>query len=353
MTGISGRLRRELSARWPFTSEREEAPALNSQLGLFGDFALDTSLPPVWFVGDLDGCRYLLVGVNPGRGEDGTPSWDAEREAITQSFERYWRSRLGYFSGPAYNRQHYDPTGTLVAVLAGQAASPRDALASLCVQIEMVPFFSKHQNLSEHQVASVRTGTETGRLAQRLLASCLEASPEAVVFRGAGGALRALLAEHDGRIDTQVPYVGSVGRLKVSSPRPVQLITLSGNYAVPHDSIRLLGAMSRGENVEWPKRGGRQRGTHRPPTAKPLYEQARATVLALDPNIAIRPRTGGLRSEAFRHRRNFARLIEHRSSVEVHLLESPNRFSTDFRVFNEEDLAVLVSRIATAYEFGS
>ena len=69
-------LREELSHRWPCRDDRAAAEALNVELGLSGDFALDASLPPVWFVGGLDMAQYLLIGVNPGRGKDGDPSWE-------------------------------------------------------------------------------------------------------------------------------------------------------------------------------------------------------------------------------------------------------------------------------------
>lgn len=352
MTERSGWLRQEISRRWPCRADRADAEALNVKLGLKGDLAFDSSFPPVWFVGNLDAANYVLVGVNPGRGTDGDPSWDFERQSLSGSFDRYWDSRLSYYRGPSYNWRHYGRTGTLVGALAQLSLLPREALESLCVQVELVPFFSKSQKLSDEQVENIRRDTEAGKIARNLLNSCLDSSPKAVIFRGVGGALDALLAENDGQLDTRFTGVGAVGWLRSSSMAPVRLIALSGAWSVQYESIRLLAAVSRGETVDWPERRlsapGRQRSTQTPS----LYEHARATLLGLSPDITIRPRTGGLRSEAFRVRRNFARLIQHRSWLEVHLLDAPGGFRTDIHVFEESQVTALRRAFARAYELG-
>lgn len=346
-------LREELSHRWPCRDDRAAAEALNVELGLSGDFALDASLPPVWFVGGLEMAQYLLIGVNPGRGKDGDPSWEEERGNLSDGFDHYWDSRITYFRRGSYNWRHYGRTGTLMSSLAGRALHPREALASLCVQVEMVPFFSKNQNLSEAQVTSIRRDTAAGEIARKLLGSCLDNFPNSIVFRGGGGALDALLAENDGRLDRSFPGVGSLGWLRSSSDRPLRLITLSGAWSVSYESIRALAAASRGETVDWPRRESVREERLGAETVASLYADLKSALLALSPDITIRPRSGGLRSEAFRVRRNFARIIEHSSWLEVHLLDGPGRFRTDFRVMSAEQLRALGPSIADAFQYGS
>ena len=105
--------------------------------------------------------------------------------------------------------------------------------------------------------------------------------------------------------------------------------------------------------MDWPRRESVREERLGTETVASLYADLKSALLALSPDITIRPRSGGLRSEAFRVRRNFARIIEHSSWLEVHLLDGPGRFRTDFRVMSAEQLRALGPSIADAFQYGS
>ena len=85
-----------------------------------------------------------------------------------------------------------------------------------------------------------------------------------------------------------------------------------------------------------------------------LFERLSRFAEQMGPEVVKLPRSGGFRSFAYRGQKwNFARLIEWRSRVEVHVLQPDNNFDTRIQVSNDKEASDAERRIAEAYPLSS
>ncbi|MGE0600143.1 MAG: hypothetical protein AB7J35_09240 [Dehalococcoidia bacterium] len=169
----------EALARWPFLAMRREIARLS--------LGFDADLPPVFFAGDPWGsAEFLVIGLKPGRNQDDTSGFAAEKANLTTNAELYRETRLQYFLSDGLNRRHYWPIAKQVATLIGEHR-PTDLGTFLhrhIVQVEMFPFFAHSNSLQIDDWLRLRAETEAGRTAAIVLDQILRAKPwKAVIVR--------------------------------------------------------------------------------------------------------------------------------------------------------------------------
>ncbi|MBE0608025.1 MAG: hypothetical protein IH609_01455 [Dehalococcoidia bacterium] len=346
-----------LAAAWPFTDELAELPGLNACLKLKGAFAFDPDVPPVYLVGDLaNRPRFLLVGVNPNRGSDRDPVFAAESESLSESVASYIQSRRHYFVGHSFNANHYLPTAKLLAGLSREPwRDPASFLHRNAVQVELVPFFSPHQNLAPSQLRFIRDHTLGGRLAAEVFSQLLRLRWDAIVIRGGGGALQYLRTELHVAVEQTQRNTGVLGSVGILGTK-TQFISLTGNHRVADATIAAWAALARGDPVNLPLPHG-TRLPPRLPGCADLYDSLRGFACQL-PRVEPRPRSGGMRSEAFavvgpefrKGGSNFARLIEWPSRVDLHVLQSKGVWREDISVRDAAGVESAQLEIRDAFE---
>ncbi|MXZ62295.1 MAG: hypothetical protein F4Y98_01465 [Chloroflexi bacterium] len=178
--------------------------AVNQRLGLTGRRQLATpapTLPPSWFVGDVEALQpgrwVLFVGLNQKRSPD-DEAWHEAQNHSPQTYWDYWRwlNRRAWYAHFYYPRVRIAAAALDVAI-PGERAQQQEFATTEMVCVEICPYSSEEFGLRDPDLLELLASDEGFRIASGIRHTFIEEAQPAFVLVAGNQAITVI--EHADR----------------------------------------------------------------------------------------------------------------------------------------------------------